>query len=64
MQITKVYPLDAVFDNPDDVPEDVKKKSLDFFLVFNVRIYILMLMFFFCPEICIDKNKQAVRRIR
>jgi len=47
MQITKVYPLDAVFDNPDDVPEDVKKKSLDFFLVFNVRIYILMLMFFF-----------------
>ncbi|CAM8970341.1 unnamed protein product [Rhodiola kirilowii] len=24
MQITKVYPLDAVFDNPDDVPEDIK----------------------------------------
>jgi enoyl-[acyl-carrier protein] reductase I len=23
MEITKVYPLDAVFDNPDDVPEDV-----------------------------------------
>ncbi|KAJ6713414.1 ENOYL-ACYL-CARRIER REDUCTASE [Salix purpurea] len=24
MEITKVYPLDAVFDNPEDVPEDVK----------------------------------------
>ncbi|KAJ0241776.1 Enoyl-[acyl-carrier-protein] reductase [Hirschfeldia incana] len=24
MEIKKVYPLDAVFDNPDDVPEDVK----------------------------------------
>lgn len=23
MEITKVYPLDAVFDNPDDVPEEV-----------------------------------------
>merc|ERR1719181_2638554 len=24
MEIAKVYPLDAVFDEPDDVPEDVK----------------------------------------
>ncbi|KAF2286217.1 hypothetical protein GH714_011806 [Hevea brasiliensis] len=24
MEITKIYPLDAVFDNPEDVPEDVK----------------------------------------
>ncbi|KAK8683164.1 hypothetical protein V6N13_039231 [Hibiscus sabdariffa] len=24
MEITKIYPLDAVFDNPDDVPEDIK----------------------------------------
>ncbi|OMP03474.1 Glucose/ribitol dehydrogenase [Corchorus olitorius] len=24
MEIAKVYPLDAVFDNPDDVPEDIK----------------------------------------
>lgn len=24
MQITKVYPLDAVFDNPEHIPEDVK----------------------------------------
>jgi enoyl-[acyl-carrier protein] reductase I len=28
MEITKVYPLDAVFDNPEDVPEDVMDKSL------------------------------------
>lgn len=31
MEITKVYPLDAVFDNPDDVPEDV----LEYLLVMN-----------------------------
>lgn len=24
MEITKVYPLDAVFDNPEDVPDDIK----------------------------------------
>lgn len=23
MEITKVYPLDAVYDSPEDVPEDV-----------------------------------------
>ena len=23
MEISKIYPLDAVFDNPGDVPEDV-----------------------------------------
>lgn len=23
MEIIKIYPLDAVFDNPDNVPEDV-----------------------------------------
>ena len=26
MEIKKVYPLDAVFDNPDDVPEDVRER--------------------------------------
>lgn len=30
MEITKVYPLDAVFDNPEAVPEDVQ------FLVFAI----------------------------
>ncbi|BBH07440.1 NAD(P)-binding Rossmann-fold superfamily protein [Prunus dulcis] len=27
MEITKVYPLDAVYDNPEDVPEDVKSNK-------------------------------------
>lgn len=30
MKITKVYALDAVFDNPEDVPEDVSKKCNHF----------------------------------
>lgn len=30
MQITKVYPLDAVFDNIDDVPEDVPPYLISF----------------------------------
>ena len=28
MEITKVYPLDAVFDSPEDVPEDVSTSFL------------------------------------
>lgn len=28
MEIAKVYPLDAVFDCPEDVPEDVRSTSL------------------------------------
>lgn len=28
MEIKKVYPLDAVFDNPEDVPEDVRRLSV------------------------------------
>ncbi|KAK9736025.1 hypothetical protein RND81_04G245600 [Saponaria officinalis] len=27
MEITKVYPLDAVFDSPEDVPEDIKSNK-------------------------------------
>jgi enoyl-[acyl-carrier protein] reductase I len=27
MEITKVYPMDAVFDSPEDVPEDIKKNK-------------------------------------
>lgn len=30
MEISKVYALDAVFDNPEDVPEDVKQKCKHF----------------------------------
>lgn len=29
MEITKVYPLDAVFDNPADVPDEVKVRPID-----------------------------------
>lgn len=28
LEITKIYPLDAVFDNPEDVPEDVRENCL------------------------------------
>lgn len=28
MEITKVYPLDAVFDSLEDVPEDVMSKNM------------------------------------
>jgi enoyl-[acyl-carrier protein] reductase I len=40
MEIAKVYPLDAVFDEPDDVPEDVKNNKryagLDSFTISEV----------------------------
>ena len=52
MEIAKVYPLDAVFDNPEDVPEDVNKRHSFFFKnkdakYMHVIIYILILFFFF-----------------
>ena len=28
MEITKIYPLDAVYDTLEDVPEDVRKKFI------------------------------------
>ena len=28
MEIAKVYPLDAIYDSPEDVPEDVMKCSM------------------------------------
>lgn len=30
MEITKVYALDAVFDTPEDVPEDVTFANMNF----------------------------------
>jgi len=50
MDITKVYPLDAVFDNLDEVPEDVKMKGLVFFSCFsrqNLYPHADSLFFFF-----------------
>lgn len=32
MDITKVYPLDAVYDTPEDVPEDVSSSSMKILL--------------------------------
>lgn len=61
MEITKVYPLDAVFDNPDDVPEDVMNYIVfttyeEMFNYFHDKI------FFFLSSSA-DKSKQALRRI-
>lgn len=33
MEIAKVYPLDAVYDTPEDVPEDVMLIAYDVFLL-------------------------------
>ena len=56
MEITKVYPLDAVFDNPDDIPEDVMDKfidSLDVVHLTNSIIFVNFLVLLFHA----DKNK-------
>lgn len=40
MEITKVYPLDAVFDNLEDVPEDVMEgNTLHLFIFMNQEGY-------------------------
>lgn len=48
MEITKVYPLDAVFDNPDSVPEDVNTpytvESILYILLYSVHILICWLV--------------------
>ena len=36
MEITKVYPLDAVFDTLDDVPEDVSESVYIWLELLNV----------------------------
>ena len=38
MDITKVYPLDAVFDNPEDVPEDVMDKKNIAYLLYTILV--------------------------
>ena len=47
MEITKVYPLDAVFDNPDDVPEDVMDKFLDSLEFVHVEKFNYLCIHFF-----------------
>jgi hypothetical protein len=41
MEITKVYPMDAVYDSLDDVPEDVM-------IAFNQFSYTIRIIFYFC----------------
>lgn len=39
MEIAKVYPLDAVYDTPEDVPEDVMLITYDVFLSLSFTLY-------------------------
>lgn len=39
MEITKVYPLDAVYDTPEDVPEDVRWESFSCGFTHTCQIY-------------------------
>lgn len=41
MEITKVYPLDAVFDNPEDVPEDVSRHTQFAWNIMQIMKYML-----------------------
>lgn len=45
MEITKVYPLDAVFDNPEDVPEDVKIPYIVSSVLFQISIIFVFAVF-------------------
>lgn len=56
MEITKVYPLDAVFDSPEDVPEDVRNP----FLTFWSQIFLFV--FAFCKLICTMMQIKANKR--
>ena len=47
MEITKVYPLDAVFDNPDDVPENVMDKFMDSLEIVHVDKFNYLCIHFF-----------------
>lgn len=65
MEITKVYPLDAVFDNLDDVPEDVSNEIRSFFPGEAKEIRAFYYIFFnFILYVGADKIKQALCRIQ
>lgn len=48
MEIAKVYPLDAVYDTPDDVPEDVKLIVDGVFIVILLPCFLSNLFLFLC----------------
>ena len=64
MEITKVYPLDAVFDSPDDVPEEVLNSSsyglLNIILIIS---YSSAIAIFYSGTSGAGKNKQTLCRI-
>lgn len=61
MEVTKVYPLDAVYDNPEDVPEDVIKSFTYCFWnnLHNVKLYSPWYSWWLYA----GKNKQTLFRI-
>lgn len=54
MEISKIYPLDAVYDNPEDTPEDVILLSI---IVFCCRLLgpIIFLLIFLFAVFCAGK---------
>jgi hypothetical protein len=49
MDIVKVYPLDAVYDSPEDVPEDVMLLFYMYILILSGVCYLASLLtFYFC----------------
>lgn len=54
MEITKVYPLDAVYDTPEDVPEDVSEMFIYFIKRYKNHAQNIS-SFIFC-ENCIGKS--------
>lgn len=56
MEITKIYPLDAVFDNPEDVPEEVREK----YIVYIIKRWKWsnILDVFWCSFMQIKTNKR------
>lgn len=57
MEITKVYALDAVFDSPEDVPEDViLTNTTIFYLCFFTKAIELLIIFFFAMQIKANKR--------
>ena len=47
MEIKKVYPLDAVFDTPDDVPEDVREIYIFHIILKPLISKLVMITFYF-----------------
>jgi len=55
MEIAKVYPLDAVYDSPEDVPEDVREKYIIIIKIYKVHLQNLS-SFIFLVENCIGES--------